>query len=113
MKNIFIILILLLSFSLIADTDFVNYYNQSSNWSSGQIGSGTLQIKEKVSLTQDVVIPTTAEVSITGSGEFNNNGYDFSINGDANNPGENDPRTIYLEKVKKIMAVIIPMLLDD
>ncbi len=113
MKLKFILILFIATTAILsADTDFINYYNKTENWSSGEIGNGQLEIKETVILHQNIQLPTTATVSIISNGVFNTNGYAFSFSDDISTNPDANPTEIYNKKVEAVLLIINQLLLD-
>lgn len=60
-------------------TSFRDFYNESSNWSSGIIGDGELIIDDEVALTQDEILCGNMQILVVEGGQLTNNSYQFSI----------------------------------
>ncbi|EGV32502.1 hypothetical protein ThidrDRAFT_1352 [Thiorhodococcus drewsii AZ1] len=62
-------------------TPFIDYYNVSSNWTSGIVGEGELIIDEDVILTQDQNIVGNIQITVVAGGQLTNDAYQLTLNG--------------------------------
>ena len=112
-KTIIMFLLLVYTvFHVCADKDFVNFYNEAANWSSGTIGNGSLIINTRVSLNDDVKVPSYVSIIIKMHGEFITNGHFFII-GDSPDPTVQDPVVIYNNRIKAVLTVINTLIMDN
>lgn len=58
---------------------FMDFYHQSSNWSSGVVGEGELIIDDEVALTQDVTLCGNMQILVVEGGRLTNDSYQFSL----------------------------------
>ncbi|MCP4162407.1 MAG: hypothetical protein GY760_20240, partial [Deltaproteobacteria bacterium] len=98
--------------SNINNMDFVNYYNKVDNWVSGEIGNGQLEIKEPVSLMQDIQIPITAEIIVVENGGIITNGFTLSYTDEFSYNEDLDPVKIYQQRVQTVLMIINQLLLE-
>lgn len=110
-KKYLIVLFLALPVLCFSNTKFVDYYNKPENWDTQKVGQGTLIVRERLELTQEIILPNNIEVKIIENGEIITT-HNFALTGDPNNPSASDPRQIHLKKINAVMTIINTLLLD-